>query len=177
MNHHKKTNIIDTSTTLGQSASSITSKPVLNQSVNVNIMNKEIKDEKADENKNVYNEILNRGEKEAKEKNNELDIYKRLICVYKNVLLNDDNREIILNADDLIDIIALLVGVERNSVKITYYIEEIGCVCKKENPIKEIQSIKIYTNNQYLDLFINFNGVFNKIKFEFNISLSRVYYM
>ena len=55
--------------------------------------------------------------------------------------------------------------------------EDVNCCCSivsKINPIKEIQSIQIFKNNQNLDLMINFNGVYNRINDEFKISLNRV---
>ena len=79
---------------------------------------------------------------------------------------------------DLVDIIAHCCGVDKTCVRITYYEnEDVNCCCSiasKINPIKEIQSIQIFKNNQNLDLMINFNGVYNRINDEFKISLNRV---
>ena len=190
----RKTNIIDTSTTLGQNAASITSKPVLNQNVNVNIIPTTAQ-ETTNESVNPYNTILQQNEETPQQQQtptkeqpqNELFVYQKLMNIYKNALLDDpqltlnlidQSGEIILRSDDLVDIIAHCCGVGKSDVKITYYIDDdkVGCcaLCSKINPIKEIQSIKICSNGQYLDLVINFNGVYNKIKDEFKISLRRV---
>ena len=199
----RKTNIIDTSTTLGQNAASITSKPVLNQNVNVNIIPTTAQEtsqptsQPTNESVNPYNTILQQNEETptkeslsalaSQQPQNELFVYQKLMNIYKNALLDDpqltlnlidQSGEIILRSDDLVDIIAHCCGVGKSDVKITYYIDDdkVGCcaLCSKINPIKEIQSIKICSNGQYLDLVINFNGVYNKIKDEFKISLRRV---
>ena len=197
----RKTNIIDTSTTLGQNAASITSKPVLNQNVNVNIIPTTAQEttsqptQPTNESVNPYNTILQQNEETPQQQQtptkeqpqNELFVYQKLMNIYKNALLDDpqltlnlidQSGEIILRSDDLVDIIAHCCGVGKSDVKITYYIDDdkVGCcaLCSKINPIKEIQSIKICSNGQYLDLVINFNGVYNKIKDEFKISLRRV---
>lgn len=192
----RKTNIIDTSTTLGQNAASITSKPVLNQNVNVNIIPTTAQEttsqptsQPTNESVNPYNTILQQNDEQPtkEQPQNELFVYQKLMNIYKNALLDDpqltlnlidQSGEIILRSDDLVDIIAHCCGVGKSDVKITYYIDDdkVGCcaLCSKINPIKEIQSIKICSNGQYLDLVINFNGVYNKIKDEFKISLRRV---
>ena len=195
----RKTNIIDTSTTLGQNAASITSKPVLNQNVNVNIIPTTAQEssqptQPTNESVNPYNTILQQNDEQPQQQTptkdqpqNELFVYQKLMNIYKNALLDDpqltlnlidQSGEIILRSDDLVDIIAHCCGVGKSDVKITYYIDDdkVGCcaLCSKINPIKEIQSIKICSNGQYLDLVINFNGVYNKIKDEFKISLRRV---
>ena len=105
--------------------------------------------------------------------------------VYKNALLDDpqltlnlidQSGKIILKSLDLVDIIAHCCGVDKTCVRITYYEnEDVNCCCSmasKINPIKEIQSIQIFKNNQNLDLMINFNGVYNRINDEFKISLN-----
>ena len=107
--------------------------------------------------------------------------------IYKNALLDDpqltlnlidQSGKIILRSSDLVDIIAHCCDVNKSCVKITYYVDEdLTCCCSiasKINPVKEIQSIQIFKNNQNLDLMINFNGVYNQINDEFKISLQRV---
>lgn len=197
----RKTHIIETSTALGQNAVSVSSNPVLNQSVNVNInpnaatsnatsnesnTNSTIADS-TNVNPSPYSVIADPTLVSYKENDEMLEVYKKLMNVYKNALLDDpqltlnlidQSGKIILRSLDLVDIIAHCCGVDKTCVRITYYDDEdVNCCCSmvsKINPIKEIQSIQIFKNNQNLDLMINFNGVYNRINDEFKISLNRV---
>ena len=85
------------------------------------------------------------------------DVYKKLMNVYKNALLDDpqltlnlidQSGKIILRSLDLVDIIAHCCGVDKTCVRITYYDDEdVNCCCSmvsKIIPIKEIQSIQIF---------------------------------
>ena len=196
----RKTHIIETSTALGQNAVSVSTNPVLNQSVNVNINpNAATSTESSNTTNTVtdattspYSVIDTPAVRDPtlvsyKENDEMLEVYKKLMNVYKNALLDDpqltlnlidQSGKIILKSLDLVDIIAHCCGVDKTCVRITYYDDEdVNCCCSmvsKINPIKEIQSIPIFKNNQNLDLMINFNGVYNRINDEFKISLNRV---
>ena len=176
----RKTSTVDTSAVIGQNASNLSSKPVMNQSVNVNINPK----------LDPYNAIIQEESPSVQEKAQDdsmIEVYKKLMNIYKNALLDDpqltlnlidQSGKIILRSSDLVDIIAHCCDVNKSCVKITYYVDEdLTCCCSiasKINPVKEIQSIQIFKNNQNLDLMINFNGVYNQINDEFKISLQRV---
>ena len=180
----RKTSTVDTNAVLGQNASNLTSKPVMNQNVNVNINPK----------LDPYNAIIQEETTPAQalpaqspsKDDSMIDVYKKLMNIYKNALLDDpqltlnlidQSGKIILRSSDLVDIIAQCCEVNKSCVKITYYVdEEVTCcsIASKINPVKEIQSIQIFKNNQNLDLMINFNGVYNQINDEFKISLQRV---
>ena len=193
----RKTHIIETSTALGQNAVSVSSNPVLNQSVNVNINPNAATSNESNTNSTIadstnvnpspYLVIADPTLVSYKENDEMLEVYKKLMNVYKNALLDDpqltlnlidQSGKIILRSLDLVDIIAHCCGVDKTCVRITYYDDEdVNCCCSivsKINPIKEIQSIQIFKNNQNLDLMINFNGVYNRINDEFKISLNRV---
>ena len=197
----RKTHIIETSTALGQNAVSVSSNPVLSQNVNVNI-NPNAATSNATSNESNTNSVTDATSPYSvidtpavrdptlvsyKENDEMLEVYKKLMNVYKNALLDDpqltlnlidQSGKIILKSLDLVDIIAHCCGVDKTCVRITYYEnEDVNCCCSiasKINPIKEIQSIQIFKNNQNLDLMINFNGVYNRINDEFKISLNRV---
>ena len=197
----RKTHIIETSTALGQNAVSVSSNPVLSQNVNVNI-NPNAATSNTTSNESNTNSVTDATSPYSvidtpavrdptlvsyKENDEMLEVYKKLMNVYKNALLDDpqltlnlidQSGKIILRSLDLVDIIAHCCGVDKTCVRITYYDDEdVNCCCSivsKINPIKEIQSIQIFKNNQNLDLMINFNGVYNRINDEFKISLNRV---
>ncbi len=190
----RKTSTVDTSAVIGQNASNLSSKPVMNQSVNVNINPVTAQTPPID----PYNAIIQEeGITPVQEKaqspsalasqdDSMINVYKKLMNIYKNALLDDpqltlnlidQSGKIILRSSDLVDIIAHCCDVNKSCVKITYYVDEdITCcsIASKINPVKEIQSIQIFKNNQNLDLMINFNGVYNQINDEFKISLQRV---
>ena len=195
----RKTHIIETSAAVGQNAVSVSTNPVLSQNVNVNInpnSNSTNSNESTAiaESSNVspspYSVIEPQNDPilvSYKENDGLTEVYKKLMNVYKNALLDDpqltlnlidQSGKIILKSLDLVDIIAHCCGVDKTCVRITYYDDEdVNCCCSmvsKINPIKEIQSIQIFKNNQNLDLMINFNGVYNRINDEFKISLNRV---
>lgn len=192
----RKTHIIETSAAVGQNAVSVSTNPVLSQNVNVNINPNSNESSTITESTNVnpspYSVIEPQNERDPtlvsyKENDDMTEVYKKLMNVYKNALLDDpqltlnlidQSGKIILKSLDLVDIIAHCCGVDKTCVRITYYEnEDVNCCCSiasKINPIKEIQSIQIFKNNQNLDLMINFNGVYNRINDEFKISLNRV---
>ena len=197
----RKTHIIETSAAVGQNAVSVSTNPVLSQNVNVNINPNSNSTntnestaiaESSNVNPSPYSVIEPQNERDPalvsyKENDDMTEVYKKLMNVYKNALLDDpqltlnlidQSGKIILKSLDLVDIIAHCCGVDKTCVRITYYEnEDVNCCCSiasKINPIKEIQSIQIFKNNQNLDLMINFNGVYNRINDEFKISLNRV---
>ena len=195
----RKTHIIETSAAVGQNAVSVSTNPVLSQNVNVNINPNSNSTnsnestaiaESSNVNPSPYSVIEPQNDPTLvsyKENDGLTEVYKKLMNVYKNALLDDpqltlnlidQSGKIILKSLDLVDIIAHCCGVDKTCVRITYYEnEDVNCCCSiasKINPIKEIQSIQIFKNNQNLDLMINFNGVYNRINDEFKISLNRV---
>ena len=177
----RKTSTVDTNAVIGQNASNLSSKPVMNQNVNVNIT-------APPPTTDPYNTFIKEDIQVIDTPDDHLvDVYRKLMNIYKNALLDDpqltlnlidQSGKIILKSNDLVDIIAYCCGVDKTCVKITYYVDEdVNCCCSlasKINPVKEIQSIQIFKNNQNLDLMINFNGVYNQINDEFKISLKRV---
>ena len=182
----RKTSTVDTSAVIGQNASNLSSKPVMNQSVNVNI-NPKLDPYNAIIQEEGITPVQTPSALEKAQDDSMIEVYKKLMNIYKNALLDDpqltlnlidQSGKIILRSSDLVDIIAHCCDVNKSCVKITYYVDEdLTCCCSiasKINPVKEIQSIQIFKNNQNLDLMINFNGVYNQINDEFKISLQRV---
>ena len=181
----RKTSTVDTSAVIGQNASNLSSKPVMNQNVNVNINPVTTQAPTDPYNAIIQEEGITPVQEKAQD-DSMINVYKKLMNIYKNALLDDpqltlnlidQSGKIILRSSDLVDIIAHCCDVNKSCVKITYYVDEdITCcsIASKINPVKEIQSIQIFKNNQNLDLMINFNGVYNQINDEFKISLQRV---
>ena len=111
--------------------------------------------------------------------NQELEFYKLLSSILSSIL-KDNNPKLIINLIDtsgkiissgeqLIDLIAVKTGVNKNNVNIQYKDEEPGCLTKV-NPIKNISNIKI--NNENFNL--KYNADYNIIMDDFNISLEKV---
>ena len=109
----RKTSTVDTNAVLGQNASNLTSKPVMNQNVNVNI------NPKLDPYNAIIQEVgMTSIPAQAQEKTKDdsmIDVYKKLMNIYKNALLDDpqltlnlidQSGKIILRSNDLVDIIA-----------------------------------------------------------------------
>ena len=69
-------------------------------------------------------------------------------------------------SNDLITAIALILGINDSSVKISYEDPEAGCLAKV-NPIKKISSIKA---NGY-DFQLAFNKEYNTLTDDFGVSL------
>ncbi|MBQ8205946.1 MAG: hypothetical protein IJZ77_00605 [Bacilli bacterium] len=106
----------------------------------------------------------------------ENDLFKHLAVSFSNILksnnpklianLVDQSGKVILSANDLITAIALILGINDSSVKISYEDPEAGCLAKV-NPIKKISSIKA---NGY-DFQLAFNKEYNTLTDDFGVSL------
>ena len=106
----------------------------------------------------------------------ENDLFKHLAVSFSNILksnnpklianLVDQSGKVILSASDLITAIALILGINDSSVKISYEDPEAGCLAKV-NPIKKISSIKA---NGY-DFQLAFNREYNTLTDDFGVSL------
>ena len=106
----------------------------------------------------------------------ENDLFKHLAVSFSNILksnnpklianLVDQSGKVILSASDLITAIALILGINESSVKISYEDPEAGCLAKV-NPIKKISSIKV---NGY-DFQLAFNKEYNTLTDDFGVSL------
>ena len=111
--------------------------------------------------------------------NNELRFYKLLSSTLSNILkdnntklllnLLDQSGKIIIEAQTLIELIAIKTNTDPNLVNISFVDEEPTCL-NKVNPIKNIANIKI--DNETFQL--KFNREFNIIQDTFNISLAKV---
>ena len=111
--------------------------------------------------------------------NQELEFYKLLSSILSSILkdnnpkliinLIDTSGKIIISGEQLIDLIAVKTGVNKNNVNIQYKDEEPGCLTKV-SPIKNISNIKI--NNENFNL--KYNADYNIIMDDFNISLEKV---
>ena len=106
----------------------------------------------------------------------ENDLFKHLAVSFSNILksnnpklianLVDQSGKVILSANDLVTAIALILGINESSVKISYEDPEAGCLAKV-NPIKKISSIKA---NGY-DFQLAFNKEYNTLTDDFGVSL------
>ena len=110
------------------------------------------------------------------------ELYKLLAITFSNILkdnnsklianLIDNSGKIIIDAANLIRIIALLCGALDKDIHIEYVNKdkEGGCMaCSKINPIKQIENIKI----GYIDFKLGFNDKYNMLCDTFNISLKK----
>ena len=110
------------------------------------------------------------------------DLYKLLAITFSNILkdnnsklianLIDNSGKIIIDATNLVRIIALLCGALDTDIHIEYVNKdkEGGCMaCSKINPIKQIENIKI----GYIDFKLGFNDKYNMLCDTFNISLRK----
>ena len=105
-------------------------------------------------------------------------LYLAVISAFANILKADNKTlitnlldlsgKVIVKAESLIKIIALLCNVDQSKVVINYLDEEVSCV-HKFNPLKKIASIKVDGK----DMFIQFNQEFNRISNDFSISTDK----
>ena len=103
---------------------------------------------------------------------NELDLYKTIAKTYGHILkdnnpklvanLIDQSGRVIVDAESLIKIVALVCQVQPESINIEYELSGGGC-CAKINPIKRIEAIKVAG----LDLY-------NMLTDEYSVSLRKV---
>ena len=110
---------------------------------------------------------------------NELDLYKTIAKTYGQILkdnnpklvanLIDQSGRVIVDAESLVRIVALVCQVVPESVNISYEVKETGC-CGKFNPIKNIEAIKVAG----LDFKLTYNEKYNMLTDEYSVSLRKV---
>ena len=110
---------------------------------------------------------------------NELDLYKTIAKTYGQILkdnnpklvanLIDQSGRVIVDAESLVRIVALVCQVVPESVNISYEVKETGC-CGKLNPIKTIEAIKVAG----LDFKLTYNEKYNMLTDEYSVSLRKV---
>ena len=102
-----------------------------------------------------------------------------IVCDIKSVLnIIDQSGLIILDANNLIGVIARVCGVTEDNVKIEIEDEvEGGCIAilKKVSPLKPVRKIKVNRGDGFMDFALAWNDLYNKIQDEYWISLERVY--
>ena len=109
------------------------------------------------------------------------ELYKLLALTFSNILKDnnaklianiiDNSGKIIVEAGNLIKIIALITGASETDIHIEYVNNDgAGCAaCTKINPIKKIENIKI----GFVDFKLGFNDKYNILTDTFNISLKK----
>ena len=109
------------------------------------------------------------------------EFYKLLALTFSNILKDnnpklianiiDNSGKIIVEAGNLVKIIALITGARETDIHIEYINNDgAGCTaCTKINPIKKIENIKI----GYVDFKLGFNDKYNILTDTFNISLRK----
>ena len=109
------------------------------------------------------------------------EFYKLLALTFSNILKDnnpklianiiDNSGKIIVEAGNLVKIIALITGARETDIHIEYINNDgAGCTaCTKINPIKKIENIKI----GYVDFKLGFNDKYNILTDTFNISLKK----
>ena len=110
---------------------------------------------------------------------NELDLYKTIAKTYGHILkdnnpklvanLIDQSGRVIVDAESLIKIVALVCQAQPESVNIEYELSGGGC-CAKINPIKRIEAIKVAG----LDFKLTYNEKYNMLTDEYSVSLRKV---
>lgn len=110
---------------------------------------------------------------------NELDLYKTIAKTYGHILkdnnpklvanLIDQSGRVIIDAESLIKIVALVCQVQPESINIEYELTGGGC-CAKINPIKRIEAIKVAG----LDFKLTYNEKYNMLTDEYSVSLRKV---
>ena len=109
------------------------------------------------------------------------ELYKLLAITFSNILKDnnaklianiiDNSGKIIVEAGNLIKIIALITGASETDIHIEYVNNDGGgcTACTKINPIKKIENIKI----GYVDFKLGFNDKYNILSDTFNVSLKK----
>ena len=110
---------------------------------------------------------------------NELDLYKTIAKTYGHILkdnnpklvanLIDQSGRVLIVAESLIKIVALVCQVQPESINIEYELSGGGC-CAKINPIKRIEAIKVAG----LDFKLTYNEKYNMLTDEYSVSLRKV---
>ena len=118
----------------------------------------------------------------------DIKILKFLMETYQDIIVNDpmcitniidQSGLVVLSANNLIRLIAMVCDVPEDNVKIeiedTY---EANCcgVCKKYLPLKSIRKIKVMKDNDvYNDFQLSYNTYYNRIIDDYKVSLENVY--
>ena len=117
----------------------------------------------------------------------DLELYKFLVNAFHEIIVSDiksmlniidQSGLIILDANNLIGVIARTCGVTEDNVKIEIEDEaEGGCIAilRKVSPLKPVRKIKVNQGNGFMDFSLAWNDLYNKIQDEYKISLERVY--
>ena len=110
---------------------------------------------------------------------NELDLYKTIAKTYGHIVkdnnpkvvanLIEQSGRVIIDAESLIKIVALVCQVQPESINIEYELSGGGC-CAKINPIKRIEAIKVAG----LDFKLTYNEKYNMLTDEYSVSLRKV---
>ena len=110
---------------------------------------------------------------------NELDLYKTIAKTYGHILkdnnpklvanLIDQSGRVIIDAESLIKIVALVCQAQPETINIEYELTGGGC-CAKINPIKRIEAIKVAG----LDFKLTYNEKYNMLTDEYSVSLRKV---
>ena len=91
----------------------------------------------------------------------------------------DQSGLVVLGANQLISLIAKVMGIQENCVKIEIEEEvDLGCcgmAPSKISPLKPVRKIKVNKDGNFTDLELSFNGIYNKIMDDYCISLEKVY--
>ena len=117
-------------------------------------------------------------QQQLEDSEHELKFYKLLSSTLSNILkdnnpkmlinLLDMSGKIIIEATDLIELIAIKTNTDKNLIDIQFRDEDVSCIARV-NPIKEISNIKI--DNETFQL--KYNKAFNILQDVYNISLSK----
>ena len=110
---------------------------------------------------------------------NELDLFKTIAKTFGEILrdnnpklvanLIDQSGKVIVDAERLVRIVALVCQAHPESINIEYEVKETGC-CGKLNPIKNIEAIKVAG----LDFKLTYNEKYNMLTDQYSISLRKV---
>ena len=110
---------------------------------------------------------------------NDLDLFKTIAKTFGEILrdnnpklianLIDQSGKVIVDAENLVRIVALVCQAHPESINIEYEVKESGC-CGKFNPIKNIEAIKVAG----LDFKLTYNEKYNMLTDQYSISLRKV---
>lgn len=117
----------------------------------------------------------------------DVEIYKFLVNAFHEIIVSDiksmlniidQSGLIILDANNLIGVIARTCGVTEDNVKIEIEDEaEGGCIAilRKVSPLKPVRKIKVNQGSGFMDFSLAWNDLYNKIQDEYCISLEKIY--
>ena len=124
---------------------------------------------------------------EQETKSDDTDLLKFLVKAFHEIIVSDiksllniidQSGLIILDAQNLIGVIARICGVTEDCVKIEIEDEEeSGCIAilRKASPLKPIRKIKVNRGDGFMDFSLAWNDLYNKIQDEYWISLEKIY--